>query len=118
MTPDLDPVIHQPTRLRIMAALYRNRQASFTSLRDGLALTDGNLATHVARLQEAGYVDARRVLVALSFEVRYSITAAGSDAFRAYAAALRDFLAVADDAPVLADRAAAGATSATRPRPD
>lgn len=94
--PALDPVIHQPTRLRIMAALYRNRQASFTGLRDGLELTDGNLATHATRLQEAGYVEVRRVLVDLSFEVRYRITPKGSEAFRAYAAALRSFLAVAD----------------------
>ena len=99
MTDALDVVIHQPTRLRIMAALYRNRSVSFTSLRDGLGLTDGNLATHATKLQEAGYIESRRVLVALSFEVRYTITPKGSDAFRAYAAALRDFLAVADAAP-------------------
>ncbi|HLE96965.1 MAG TPA: transcriptional regulator [Candidatus Thermoplasmatota archaeon] len=97
--PAFDAVIHQPTRLRIMAALYRNRVASFTALRDGLGLTDGNLATHAAKLQEAGYVESRRVLAGLSFEVRYSITSKGSEAFRAYAAALRDFLEVAEAAP-------------------
>ena len=111
---ELDVVIHQPTRLRIMAALYRNRSASFTSLRDGLGLTDGNLATHATKLQEAGYVDARRVLVAVSFEVRYTITAKGSEAFRAYAAALRDFLAVADVEAPAPERAPTGAAG-TRP---
>lgn len=112
---ELDVVIHQPTRLRIMAALYRNRAASFTSLRDGLGLTDGNLATHAAKLQEAGYVDARRVLVAVSFEVRYSITPKGSEAFRAYAAALRGFLAVADEAPPAPDRPLIGSRSPVEP---
>lgn len=107
--PDLDPVIHQPTRLKIMAALYRNRSASFTGLRDGLGLTDGNLATHAAKLQEAGYVDARRVLAGLSFEVRYTITPTGSTAFRAYAAALRDFLAVADAPAVTVETRPGGA---------
>lgn len=72
-----------------MAALYRNREASFTSLRDGLALTDGNLGSHAQRLEEAGYVASRRALAGLSFEVRYRITPAGSVAYRAYVDALR-----------------------------
>ena len=106
---ELDPVIHQATRLRIMAALYRNREANFTGLRDGLGLTDGNLASHAQKLEEAGYLEARRALVGasaarrgtsapggalgVSFEVRYRITPRGSEAFRAYVDALQGLLA-------------------------
>jgi DNA-binding MarR family transcriptional regulator len=107
----LDPVIHQATRLRILAALYKNRESSFTDLRNGLDLTDGNLASHAERLQEAGYLDARRALAGLSFEVRYRITAAGSEAFRAYVAELRSLLADA----VEADSGTAQPLSATLP---
>lgn len=90
----LDPVIHQATRLRIMAALFRNREATFTALRDGLGLTDGNLGSHAAALEKAGYLESRRALSAtLSFEVRYRITAAGSAAFVAYTEELRALLA-------------------------
>ena len=78
-----------------MAALFRNREASFTHLRDGLALTDGNLGSHAAALEKAGYVASGRVLSGLSFEVRYRITPAGSTAFVAYTEALRALL---DDA--------------------
>lgn len=92
MSPLLDPVIHQATRLRIMAALHRNREASFTRLRDGFGLTDGNLGSHAAALEKAGYVEARRVLAGLSFEVRYRITPNGAKAFQAYARALRTIL--------------------------
>lgn len=92
MAPELDPVIHQATRLRILALLYRNRIASFTDLRDGLGLTPGNLASHTARLEEAGYVKSGRVLVDLSFEVQYKLTDAGSAAFRAYLATLQGLL--------------------------
>lgn len=94
--PELDPVIHQPTRLKILTALYRNRVASFTSLRDGLGLTDGNLASHVQKLEAAGYARSGRVLVNLSFEVRYRITTEGSQAFRAYLAALKALIDVAE----------------------
>lgn len=72
-----------------MTALYRNRQASFTSLRNGLGLTDGNLASHAGKLEAAGYVKSGRVLVALHFEVQYRITEKGAAAFRAYVERLR-----------------------------
>ena len=51
--PPLDPVIHQATRLRIMALLFRNRSGTFTWVRDTLGLTDGNLDAHVTRLEQA-----------------------------------------------------------------
>lgn len=102
----LDPVIHQATRLRIMAALFRNREASFTQLRDGLALTDGNLGSHASALEKAGYVVSRRVLAGLSFEVRYRITGEGSEAFVAYTRTLRELLdgALAEDEEESGDR--------------
>lgn len=86
--PELDPVIHQQTRLRILTALYRNRVASFTRLRNGLGLTDGNLASHAKRLEDAGYIASGRVLAGVSFEVRYRITDDGTRAFRDYVANL------------------------------
>lgn len=88
----LDPLIHQHTRLQIMAALFRNRQVSFTDLRDGLGLTPGNLASHTGKLEEAGYLRSGRVLVDLSFEVQYRITPAGASAYRAYLTALRGLI--------------------------
>lgn len=78
-----------------MAALFRNRDLSFTALRDGLGLTDGNLGSHAQRLADAGYVEARRALAGLHFEVRYRITPRGSEAYRAYAAALLAILGAA-----------------------
>lgn len=89
---DLDPLLHQPVRMRIMAALYRNRQLTFPVLRDGLGLTPGNLGAHLERLEAPGYVESARVLVGVHFEMRYRITVAGSEAFRRYVAALRRML--------------------------
>lgn len=108
----LDPVIHQATRLRIMAALQRNREASFTGLRDALGLTDGNLASHAGRLEEAGYLVSRRALAGLSFEVRYRITPEGAAAFEAYAAALLDLLREASPPPAPAEPARPASTPA------
>lgn len=92
MPVELDPVIHQPTRLRLMTVLHRNRQCSFTDLRDGCGLTPGNLASHMAKLEETGYVRSGRVLVDLTFEVQYKLTDEGAAAFRAYLGALQEVL--------------------------
>ncbi len=60
MTADaLDPLIHVPARLQIMAtlaALPNGDQLSFTPLQDMIGLTPGNLITHLRRLEDAGYL--------------------------------------------------------------
>lgn len=96
MSDELDPVLHQPQRLRLMALLHRSRQASFTTVRLELGMTPGNLGSHAERLEAAGYIESARVLVGRSFELRYRITARGSEAFRAYLAQLRRILDTAE----------------------
>ncbi|HVM45083.1 MAG TPA: winged helix-turn-helix domain-containing protein [Candidatus Thermoplasmatota archaeon] len=93
MSVPLDPLLSQPTRLQIVALLFRNRQASAKSVCAALDITPGNLASHAARLEEAGYVETFRALAALQFEVRHRITPRGDAAFRAHAAALQELLA-------------------------
>lgn len=80
-----------------MVALYRNRQLGFPAMRDELGLTPGNLGAHLERLEAAGYLESARVLSGTSFEMRYRITPRGSDAFRAYLAALRSVLGDASE---------------------
>ena len=80
----LDRVIHEKGRLAIMSMLAASPDLSFTELRNALAMTDGNLTTHIRALQEAGYV-----AVAKSFQNRRplttcSLTAAGRRAFTGY----------------------------------
>jgi DNA-binding MarR family transcriptional regulator len=92
--PPLDPVIHQATRLRIMALLFRNRSAPFTWVRDALGLTDGNLDAHAARLVAAGYLTRGIGLTPRKggFQIRLRITPEGDAAFRAYTEGLRAYL--------------------------
>jgi DNA-binding MarR family transcriptional regulator len=52
----LDEVVHQRTRLGILAVLAEGDRVQFGFLRDTLTLTDGNLSRHLAILEEAGYV--------------------------------------------------------------
>ena len=80
----LDRVIHEKGRLGIMSMLAASPELSFTELRDVLAMTDGNLTSHMRTLQEAGYVS-----VAKSYEnnrplTTCSLTATGRKAFTSY----------------------------------
>ncbi len=86
-------LIHQPVRLSFMTLLWRHRDISYTHARDTLGLTDGNLANHARRLEEAGFVEARRVLQGREgFTLRYQLTPTGHATFRAYLDRLRDVL--------------------------
>ena len=56
---ELDEIIHQPLRLRIMAALTALPDAQaldFTRLKKLTGATDGNLGAHIETLSKAGYV--------------------------------------------------------------
>jgi len=79
----LDRVIHEKGRLAIMSMLAAAPELSFTELRDALAMTDGNLTTHIRALQQEGYV-----AVAKSQNNRplttCSLTPAGRKAFADY----------------------------------
>jgi DNA-binding MarR family transcriptional regulator len=80
----LNRVIHEKGRLAIMSMLAATPELSFTELREALAMTDGNLTTHIRALQHEGYV-----AVAKSYQnnrplTTCSLTAEGRKAFAQY----------------------------------
>ncbi|MGH8129033.1 MAG: transcriptional regulator, partial [Gammaproteobacteria bacterium] len=52
----LDAVIHSRIRLAVMATLASVENAEFTFLREQTGTTDGNLSTHLRKLEDAGYI--------------------------------------------------------------
>lgn len=88
---ELNLLIHQETRLRIMAALVsldEGAKANFTFLRDLLELTDGNLSIHLQRLEEAGYVEVEKAFVGRRPRTWIWIAPEGREAFAAHVDAL------------------------------
>jgi DNA-binding transcriptional ArsR family regulator len=88
---DLDPVIHAPSRLRIVAALATladGDSLSFSRLQHLLDLTPGNLITHLRKLDDAGYVAVAKSGARTSVQ----LTHAGRAAFDQYSTALRRLL--------------------------
>lgn len=80
----LDRMIHSRIRLAVMAVLAAVDDAEFTYLRDEVNTTDGNLGTHIGKLEEAGYVTIDKRFVDRKPVSRYSLTEKGREAFREY----------------------------------
>ncbi len=84
----LDPVIHERARLAILTALGSQGELTFTELRDLIGATDGNLATHTAKLEAAGLISADKGVLGRRVKTTYTITAAGAQRLMEYLDAL------------------------------
>ena len=82
----LDDVIHSRIRLATMAILAAVVEADFTYLRDHVQATDGNLGTHLKKLEDAKYVSVHKSFVDRKPVSRYRLTTLGKRAFKEYVA--------------------------------
>src|SRR5690349_16491836 len=91
----LDPLIHVPTRLRIvatLAALPDGDMLSFTRLQNMIGLTPGNLIIHLRKLEEAGYLSSEKTKDGTTPTTMVTLTRHGRTALGAYRQALRNLL--------------------------
>ena len=89
---NLDPAIHSPARLMILAYLASVISADFTFLLNQTGLTRGNLSTHISRLEEEGYVEVRKEFVDRMPRTLYALTGSGRKAIDAYRANMRQII--------------------------
>jgi DNA-binding transcriptional ArsR family regulator len=94
-TEELDPLIHVPARLKIvatLAALPDGDAVSFTRLQDLIELTPGNLITHLRKLEDAGYVVTEKTGNGPASRTSVALTHRGRDALDIYTATLRSLI--------------------------
>ena len=96
MTVDeLDPIIHVPARLQIMAtlaALPSGNALTFPRLQKMIGLTPGNLITHLRKLDDAGYIATEKIGNGVASRTTAKMTGRGRKAFEAYKATLSGLL--------------------------
>lgn len=80
----LDRLIHGRVRLGILSALAVNDALQFNDLKRLLDTTDGNLSVHARKLEDAGYVEARKFFDDRTPRTEYRLTASGREAFGSY----------------------------------
>ena len=90
-----DQTIHQPVRLKIMAALKplpEKDPIEFVRLKELVGTTDGNLGAHVSTLETAGYIAVEKDFIGKKPRTRVALTKTGRRAFADYTAYLRDII--------------------------
>lgn len=92
----IDDVIHGRLRLGIMAYLSAASPAVFGELRDKVGATDGNLSTHLRKLEEAGYVELEKRFVGRRPQTRIHLTENGRKAWLAWIARMRGLIDAAE----------------------
>ena len=85
----LDRLVHEPARLAILTVLAEAEEVEFRFLESVTGLTKGNISSHVAKLEAAGYVTVAKRFKGRTPSTSYSITAAGRRALDGYRAQLR-----------------------------
>lgn len=90
---ELDRVIHEPGRLAIVALLAAVEECDFLYLMQETELSKGNLSSHLAKLEEAGYVEIEKTYRGKVPRTLLRLTAAGRKAFEGYRSALNAALA-------------------------
>lgn len=93
--PELDRLIHERIRLGMVSALAVNEALSFNDLKRVLKTSDGNLAVHARKLEEAGYVRCRKFFDGRIPRTEYRLTPAGRKAFEEYLRQMEEFIALA-----------------------
>ncbi|MFF2818667.1 transcriptional regulator [Kitasatospora cineracea] len=94
----LDPILHQPTRLTVLAFLSGCQEAEFSVVRDYCQVSDSVLSKTAAGLEAAGYLRARKGYVGKRPRTWLSATAQGRAVLAAHLGALQQMAAAAEAA--------------------
>ncbi|MGK7368689.1 MAG: winged helix-turn-helix domain-containing protein [Candidatus Halalkalibacterium sp. M3_1C_030] len=89
---DLHKAFESRVRLGIMSALAVNDSLDFTSLKEYLDVTDGNLATHLKKLENEDFIEVEKSFIDNKPNTRYSMTKEGKKAFEEHLKVLQQII--------------------------
>jgi len=81
---EIDPLIHAPSRLRVMTYLYVVDSIDFVYLKRVTGMSWGNLSTHLTKLEDGGYISLRKSFQDKKPNTMIQLTDEGRQAFRQY----------------------------------
>lgn len=88
----LNKIFDNRIRLGVMSVLLMNEEVSFNDLKQMLEVTDGNLATHLVTLEEAGFLKVHKGFIGRKTNTTYAITKVGEKAFNEHITALEKMI--------------------------
>ena len=81
---EIDKIIHEPARLKILAQLYVVEKADFLFIMRQTGMTQGNVSGHLNKLENAGYVKIKKGYAGKRPQTMLSLTDKGRGAFKSY----------------------------------
>lgn len=87
-----DPLLHQTIRSKLMSLLIANDELPFKALKELLEVTDGNLSTHLSKLEKDHYVLIEKTFEGKRPKTVVKITTKGEKAFADYIETLKQFI--------------------------
>lgn len=88
----LDKTLTSPGRLAVLAALWRAGDLDYVYLQNLAGSSQGNLATHCRKLEDAGLIESRKTFIHRRANTRLFITDAGRDAISGYVEGMRSLM--------------------------
>jgi DNA-binding MarR family transcriptional regulator len=90
--PEIDPLIHEPARLRLLVLLSVLGSADFAYLLQHTGLSRGNLSVQSRKLADAGHLEIDKAFVGNRPRTTYALTRSGREALAAYRTAMLEIL--------------------------
>ena len=92
MPEEIDQVIHQTIRTRIMALLLGREECDFSGIKNALKITDGHMSTHMKILIDENYVEMEKAFVNNKPRTTYRLTKLGKKKLGEYLKVLKKIL--------------------------
>lgn len=93
---DIDKNIHEPARLKILTFLRYIEEADFITLMEQLALTKGNLSSHLLKLEKGGYISIKKTFINKFQHTTIVLTSFGRKSYENYKQQILEILSVTD----------------------
>lgn len=88
---EIDKLIHEPARLKIIAQLYVVESADFLFIMRQTGLSQGNVSGHLSKLEDAAYVEINKGYIGKRPQTMISLTKKGRESFKKYIENMREF---------------------------
>ena len=88
----LDRMVHEPARLAVLLMLSVVDRADFLYILNETGMSKGNLSSHMAKLEEAGYISVEKIFQEKIPRTMYRLSKDGHDAFGAHRGILLEAL--------------------------
>jgi DNA-binding MarR family transcriptional regulator len=89
---EFDKLVHQETRLKIFAYLYRHGETKFNELASELDVTEGNLSSHLQTIEDADCLSVKKDFVDRKPQTTYELTDPGREKFEQHVKTLEQLL--------------------------